>query len=76
MPLPDLVGAKRAAGDHDDPFVYVPFIWRPEYASMPSGHATTAAATAIAVGAIWPGLRVVMGAAVSNPNQYPPFLCA
>ena len=44
----------------DDPFVYRPFAWQPEYASMPSGHATTAAAAAIAFGAIWPRWRAVM----------------
>ena len=47
-------------GGHDDPFAYMPFIWRPEYASMPSGHATTAVAAAIAIGAIWPRTRWVM----------------
>jgi hypothetical protein len=46
--------ARPYVGAHDDPFAYMPFIWRPEYASMPSGHATTAAAAAIAFGAIWP----------------------
>jgi undecaprenyl-diphosphatase len=35
----------------------MPFAWRPEYASMPSGHATNAAAAAIAIGAIWPRAR-------------------
>ncbi len=44
----------------DDPFVYMPFAWQPEYASMPSGHATTVAAAAIAFGAIWPRWRLVM----------------
>jgi len=52
--------ARPYVGGADDPFVYYPFIWRPEYASMPSGHATTAAAAAIAIGAIWPRLRPVM----------------
>lgn len=52
--------ARPYVGNHDDPFAYMPFIWRPEYASMPSGHATTAAAAAIAIGAIWPRLRGVM----------------
>jgi membrane-associated phospholipid phosphatase len=42
------------------PFDFKPFIWMPEYASMPSGHATTATAAAIAIGAIWPRTRVVM----------------
>jgi membrane-associated phospholipid phosphatase len=52
--------ARPYVGLHDDPFAYKPFIWRAEYASMPSGHATTAAAAAIAIGAIWPRSRVVM----------------
>jgi membrane-associated phospholipid phosphatase len=56
-----LIGRARPfVGDHDNPFAYMPFIWRPEYASMPSGHATTAAAAAIAIGAIWPRLRPLM----------------
>jgi membrane-associated phospholipid phosphatase len=47
-----LIGRARPyVGNHDDPFAYMPFIWRSEYASMPSGHATTAAAAAIAIGA-------------------------
>jgi len=45
---------------HDDPFSYRPFIWRPDYASMPSGHSTTAVAAAIAIGALWPRTRLVM----------------
>lgn len=56
-----LIGRARPfVGGHDDPFAYMPFIWRPEYASMPSGHATTAAAAAIAIGALWPSARGVM----------------
>jgi undecaprenyl-diphosphatase len=56
-----LIGRARPyVGGHDDPFAYMPFIWRPEYASMPSGHATTATAAAIAIGAIWPRSRPVM----------------
>ncbi len=56
-----LIGRARPyVGGHDNPFLYKPFIWRPEYASMPSGHATTAAAAAIAIGALSPRLRVVM----------------
>ena len=54
-----LIGrARPSVGGHDDPFAYMPFIWRPEYASMPSGHATTAVAAAIAIGAIWPRPRL------------------
>ena len=52
--------ARPYVGGHDDPFSYAPFVWRPEYASMPSGHATTAVAAAIAIGAIWPRTRILM----------------
>jgi undecaprenyl-diphosphatase len=56
-----LIGRARPnVGSPDDPFVYMPFGWEPEYASMPSGHATTAASAAIAIGAIWPRSRGVM----------------
>jgi membrane-associated phospholipid phosphatase len=54
--------ARPSVGLHDDPFAYMPFIWKPEYASLPSGHATTAVAAAIAIGAIWPRTGWVMGA--------------
>ncbi len=43
-----------------DPYVYAPFAWDPAYASLPSGHATNAAAAAIAIGALWPRARIVM----------------
>jgi membrane-associated phospholipid phosphatase len=52
--------ARPSVGGHDNPFDYMPFVWRPEYASMPSGHATTAVSAAIAIGAIWPRTRVIM----------------
>jgi membrane-associated phospholipid phosphatase len=56
-----LIGRARPyVGSHDNPFLYKPFIWLPEYSSMPSGHATTAAAAAVAIGAIWPRARPVM----------------
>jgi undecaprenyl-diphosphatase len=42
--------------------VFMPFIWRPEYASFPSGHGTTAFAAAIAIGALWPRARPLMWA--------------
>lgn len=58
-----LIGRARPfVGGHEDPFAYVPFAWNPAYASMPSGHSTTAVAAAIAIGAIWPRTRVVMWA--------------
>lgn len=56
-----LIGRARPyVGPQDDPFAYIPFIWNPQYASMPSGHSTTAAAAAVAIGAIWPRLRLPM----------------
>ena len=56
-----LIGRARPyVGSPDDPFIYRPFVWAPEYASMPSGHATTAASAAIAIGALWPASRPVM----------------
>jgi membrane-associated phospholipid phosphatase len=42
------------------PFAYEPFSWRPEYASFPSGHATTAFAALVAFGIIFPRLRPVL----------------
>jgi undecaprenyl-diphosphatase len=56
-----LIGRARPyAGPQDDPFAYIPFGWRPEFASMPSGHATTAVAAAVAIGAVWPRARVAL----------------
>jgi membrane-associated phospholipid phosphatase len=42
------------------PFAYEPFSWRPEYASFPSGHTTTAFAALVAIGAIFPRLRPLL----------------
>jgi undecaprenyl-diphosphatase len=42
------------------PFAYMPWSWQTAYASMPSGHATTASAAAMAIGAVWPRARVPM----------------
>jgi undecaprenyl-diphosphatase len=39
------------------PLRFHPFGWDPIYASLPSGHTTTAFATAFAVGALYPRLR-------------------
>jgi membrane-associated phospholipid phosphatase len=56
-----LIGRARPfVGGYDNPFLYKPVIWRPEYASMPSGHSTTAAAVAMAIGAVWPRARPAM----------------
>jgi undecaprenyl-diphosphatase len=40
-----------------DPYLYDPFVWTPPYASLPSGHATTAFSAALAIGALWPQAR-------------------
>jgi undecaprenyl-diphosphatase len=45
-----------------DPFIYRPFGWSVEYASLPSGHAVDAFAIAMAVGALWPRMRALMWA--------------
>jgi membrane-associated phospholipid phosphatase len=39
------------------PFAYEPLSWRPQYASLPSGHTLTAFAALVAVGALFPRAR-------------------
>jgi membrane-associated phospholipid phosphatase len=53
-----LIGRVRPSDS--GPFHYVLFAWRPDYASLPSGHSTAAFAAAVAVGAVWPRTRPVM----------------
>ena len=55
-----LIGRARPFIDGTDTWAYLPFAWRPDYASFPSGHATTAFAAAVAIGALWPQARIVM----------------
>jgi undecaprenyl-diphosphatase len=55
-----LIGRARPFVAGEDPWTSMLFAWRPDYASFPSGHATTAFAAAIAVGALWPRMRPVM----------------
>jgi membrane-associated phospholipid phosphatase len=56
-----LIGRARPYMDvHGDPFTYMPFAWRSEYGSLPSGHSTTVAAAALAIGALWPRIRPLM----------------
>jgi membrane-associated phospholipid phosphatase len=45
---------------HVDPFLFKPFIWRADYASLPSGHATTAFSVMVAVSCLWPRARTVV----------------
>jgi membrane-associated phospholipid phosphatase len=59
--LKRLIGRARPfIGGDADPFLYMPFIWRPDYASLPSGHATNVFAALVAVGLVWPRLRAIM----------------
>jgi undecaprenyl-diphosphatase len=56
-----LIGRARPfVGGHADPFLYRPFGWEPDFASLPSGHATNVFAALVAIGLIWPRLRGVM----------------
>ncbi len=43
-----------------DPYVFAPFTGSAAYASMPSGHATTAFSVLVAFGIIWPRARTVL----------------
>jgi undecaprenyl-diphosphatase len=52
--------ARPMVGGSLDPFLFSPFIWRVEYAGMPSGHATTAFAVLVAFGTLWPRARTVL----------------
>lgn len=55
-----LIGRARPFVDGTDPFLFVPFGWRVDYASLPSGHATTAFAALVAVGSVFPQARALM----------------
>ena len=50
----------RARPSAAGPFSYEPLSWRPEYASLPSGHATTAFAALVAIGVLCPRLRPLL----------------
>jgi undecaprenyl-diphosphatase len=53
-----LIGrARPLVGGHLDPTLFHPFAWRSEYASLPSGHATTSFALLVAVSSLWPRAR-------------------
>lgn len=43
-----------------DPFLFHPFVWRADFASMPSGHATTAFSVLVAFGTLWPRARTAL----------------
>jgi undecaprenyl-diphosphatase len=56
--LKRLIGRVRPS--YQGPFAYEPFSWRSDYASLPSGHSTTAFAALVAIGMIFPRLRPVL----------------
>lgn len=59
--LKRLIGRARPFVEPDGgSFILVPFGWSADYASIPSGHATTAFAAAVAIGAVWPRARAIM----------------
>lgn len=56
-----LIGRARPySWETGGPFEFLPFDFRVEYASLPSGHGTTAFATAVAIAALFPRLRIPM----------------
>jgi undecaprenyl-diphosphatase len=55
-----LIGRARPIAANDNVWAFVPFGWKVEYASLPSGHATTAFAALVAIGAIFPPARALM----------------
>ena len=55
-----IIGRARPWVSGGDPWSYQVLVWQPEYASLPSGHATTAFSAAIAIGAVWPKARPVI----------------
>jgi len=55
-----LIGRARPFVAGNDVWAYQPFNWDVRYASFPSGHATTAFAALVAIGAIFPRARALM----------------
>jgi undecaprenyl-diphosphatase len=54
-----LIGRARPRHfENSGAFEFVPFAWRSDLASLPSGHATTAFAAAVALGALFPRARI------------------
>jgi membrane-associated phospholipid phosphatase len=55
-----LIGRARPLRVDGSDIYFAPFGWRNDYASLPSGHSTTAFAAAVALGALFPRLRVAL----------------
>ncbi len=63
-----LIGRARPNRIEGADIYFAPFSWSPDLASFPSGHSTTAFAMAVALGALFPRLRVplfVLAAAIA-----------
>jgi undecaprenyl-diphosphatase len=59
--LKHIIGRGRPyVGGSLDPFHMNPFSWPAAYASLPSGHAATAGAVAVAISTLWPRTRTLM----------------
>jgi undecaprenyl-diphosphatase len=59
--LKQVIGRARPfVGGSANAYLFHPFSWGPAYASLPSNHATTVCAAAVAIGAIFPRLRMLM----------------
>ena len=52
--------ARPLVGGSLDPYLFSPFNWPAAYASLPSGHATTAFSVLVAFGTLWPRARTVL----------------
>jgi undecaprenyl-diphosphatase len=59
--IKQLIGRARPfVGGSANAYLYDPFNWTPAYASLPSNHATTVCAAAVAIGAVFPRARAAM----------------
>jgi membrane-associated phospholipid phosphatase len=57
----NMIGRARPfVGGVANPYLFDPFHWTPAYASLPSGHATTAFAVLAAFGTLWPRARTML----------------
>jgi membrane-associated phospholipid phosphatase len=52
--------ARPLVGGSLDPYLFNPFTWPAAYASLPSGHSTTAFSVLVAFGTLWPQARAVL----------------
>jgi len=57
-----IIGRARPLFSNENAFAYDFFVWRADHASLPSGHATTAFAAAVAFGILWPRWRPLLWA--------------